>query len=77
MSDGLKPVLPQQIPSDCHRHHAHRHGFSQAPVPRRILVVVIMPPHTTRLLVLTHSDAVSPIPSAVQQPLTREDVRLW
>ncbi len=35
-----------------------------------------MPPHTTRLLVLTHSDAVSPIPSAVQQPLTREDVRL-
>ena len=29
--------------------------------------MVIMPPHTTRLLVLTHSDAVSPIPSAVQQ----------
>ncbi|GAB7146604.1 hypothetical protein [Mycobacterium riyadhense] len=38
----------------------------KARVPRPILIVVIMPPHTTRLHVLTHSDAAIPIPSAVQ-----------
>src|SRR5271166_6339644 len=37
-----------------------------------------MPPHTTALLILTHGDAVDPIPSAVQQstsslPTTRSE----
>ena len=36
-------------------------------VPRQPPIVFTMPPHTTRLLILTHGDAVDPIPSAVQQ----------
>ncbi|MGB9308813.1 MAG: hypothetical protein WCB92_35515 [Mycobacterium sp.] len=31
-----------------------------------------MPPHTTRLHILTHSDVAIPIPSAVQQTLRLE-----
>ncbi len=70
MSDPSESVLPQQIPSDCDRHHDHQRPTSNAPVPRPIPIVVIMPPHTTRLHVLTHSDAAIPIPSAVQHTLT-------
>jgi hypothetical protein len=36
-------------------------------IDKRSPVVMIMPAHTTRLPVLTHSDAVSPIPRAAQQ----------
>jgi hypothetical protein len=41
----------------------------QPPVPRRTLLVFTMTPHTTQPLVLTHRDAVTPIPSAAQQLL--------
>ena len=68
LSDRSESVLPQQVPSDCDRHHDHQRRTGKAPVPRPIPIVVIMPPHTTRLHVFTHSDAAIPIPSAVQQP---------
>ncbi|MBC9076607.1 hypothetical protein [Mycobacterium canetti] len=56
----------EHVPSDCDRHHDHQRRPGKAPVPRLIPIVVIMPPHTTRLHVLSHSDAAIPIPSAAQ-----------
>ncbi|WP_324666454.1 hypothetical protein [Mycobacterium canetti] len=66
LSDRSESVLPQHVPSDCDRHHDHQRRPGKAPVPRLIPIVVIMPPHTTRLHVLSHSDAAIPIPSAAQ-----------
>jgi hypothetical protein len=65
--DGLESDLRQQILSAGHRHHDDRHDTTQASVPRCNLLVFTMTPHTTRLLLLTQSDAANPIPSAVQQ----------
>ena len=59
--------LRQGIRSVGHRRHDDRHDTGQVSVPRRTLLVFTMTPHTSRLLVLTHSDATNPIPSAAQQ----------
>ena len=56
--------MRQRIPSAGHRHREDRADTAQPPVPRQPLLVFTMTPHTTRLLVLTHSDAADPIPSA-------------
>ena len=68
VSNGLESDLHQRIRSVGHRHHDDRHDTGQASVPRRTLLVFTMTPHTSRLLVLTHSDATNPIPSAAQHP---------
>ena len=67
VSNGLESDLHQRIRSVGHRHHDDRHDTGQASVPRPTLLVFTMTPHTSRLLVLTHSDATNPIPSAAQQ----------
>ena len=69
VSGGSESALRQPISSVDHRHREHRPDTRKPPVPRRPLVVVTTPPHTTPLLILTHSDAMSPIPSAVQQAI--------
>ena len=70
--NGLESDLHQRIPSVGHRHRDDRPDTGQASVPRRTLLVFTMTPHTSRLLVLTHSDATNPIPSAAQQSAERE-----
>ena len=68
--NGLESDLRQGIRSVGHRRHDDRHDTGQVSVPRRTLLVFTMTPHTSRLLVLTHSDATNPIPSAAQQAPT-------
>ena len=64
--DGSESTLRQPISSVGHRHREDRPDTWSPSVPRQSLVVFTMPPHTTPLLILTHGDAVDPIPSAVQ-----------
>jgi hypothetical protein len=59
--------MRQRIPSAGHRHREDRADTGQPPVPRQPLLVFTMTPHTTRMPVLTHSDAADPIPNAAQQ----------
>ena len=68
--DGSESTLRQPISSVGHRHREDRPDTWSPSVPRQSLVVFTMPPHTTPLLILTHGDAVDPIPSAVQQAST-------
>ena len=70
--DGSESGLRQLISSVGHRHREDRPDTWSPSVPRWPLVVFTMPPHTTALLMLTHGDAVDPIPSAVQQPRLSE-----
>lgn len=49
--------MRQRIPSAGHRHREDRADTGQPPVPRQPLLVFTMTPHTTRMPVLTHSDA--------------------
>ena len=64
--DGSESTLRQPISSVGHRHREDRPDTWSPSVPRQSLVVFTMPPHMTPLLILTHGDAVDPIPSAVQ-----------
>ena len=64
---GFEPDLRQRNPAAGRRHRDDRPGTRQPPNPRRTPLVVIMTPHTTRPLILTHSDAANSIPSAAQQ----------
>ena len=66
VSNGLESVLRQGIRSVGHRRYGDRRDTGQVSVPRRTLLVFTMTPHTSRLLVLTQSDATNPIPSAAQ-----------
>ena len=66
--DGSESTLRQPISSVGHRHREDRPDTWSPSVPRQPPIVFTMPPHTTRLLILTHGDAVDPIPSAVQHP---------
>ena len=66
--DGSESTLRQPISSVGHRHREDRPDTWSPSVPRQPPIVFTMPPHTTQLLILTHDDAVDPIPSAVQQP---------
>jgi hypothetical protein len=75
--NGLESDLRQRIPSVGHRHHDDRHDTEQASVPRPTLLVCTMTPHTTRLLVLTHSDAANPTPSAAQHPHPHPWLYFW
>jgi hypothetical protein len=59
--------MRQRIPSAGHRHREDRADTGQPPVPRQPLLVFTMTPHTTRMPVLTHSDAADPILNAAQQ----------
>ena len=63
---GFEPDLRQRNPAAGRRHRDDRPGTRQPPNPRRTPLVVIMTPHTTRPLILTHSDAANSIPSAAQ-----------
>ena len=72
VSNGLESDLRQGIRSVGHRRHDDRHDTGQVSVPRRTLLVFTMTPHTSRLLVLTHSDATNPIPSAAQHKATTD-----
>jgi hypothetical protein len=67
VADGSESALRQLISSAGHRHREHRPDTSEPPVPGLSLVMVTMPPRTTALLILAHSDAVDPVPGAVQQ----------
>lgn len=51
---GSESALRQLISPAGNRHHEHRPGIWYPPVPGLPLVVVIMPPRTTALLILTH-----------------------
>ena len=66
---GFEPDLRQRNPAAGRRHRDDRPGTRQPPNPRRTPLVVIMTPHTTRPLILTHSDAADSIPSAAQQTI--------
>ena len=65
--DGSESTLRQPISSVGHRHREDRPDTWSPSVPRQPPIVFTMPPHTTPLLILTHGDAMDPIPSAVQQ----------
>jgi hypothetical protein len=68
---GFKSHPRQRDPPVGHRHRDDRPDTGQPPVPRPALLVFTMTPHTTQPLVLTHSDAVTPIPSAGACPESR------
>jgi len=68
---GLRSALRQWIGSVGHRQRDDRPDAGRLPLPPRSPFVVTVPPQTTRLSVLIHSDAVNLIPSAGQHPLPR------
>lgn len=66
---GLRSALRQWIGSVGHRQRDDRPDAGRLPLPPRSPFVVTVPPQTTRLSVLIHSDAVNLIPSAGQQAM--------
>lgn len=57
VADGLESLRRKRIAFTSQRHRNERPDTGQPSLPRHLLVVVTMPPHTHRLLVLTLSDA--------------------